>query len=107
MFKLAATELKIGQNSPIHTLKLKFEAVVEIRITDEPIKLENGHQQIQMAAIGLSIRYCTPQMKHITKYHHGLFARICSNLAWFNLLIKFFSSFKAINFCYLNGKVPA
>ena len=27
-FKMAATELKIGQNSPIHTLKLKFEAVV-------------------------------------------------------------------------------
>ena len=29
-FKMAATELKIGQNSPIHTLKLKFEAVVLI-----------------------------------------------------------------------------
>ena len=27
-FKIAATELKIGQNSPIHTPKLKFEAVV-------------------------------------------------------------------------------
>ena len=27
-FKMAATELKIGQNSPMHTLKLKFEAVV-------------------------------------------------------------------------------
>ena len=27
-FKMAATELKIGQNSPIHTLKLKFEAVI-------------------------------------------------------------------------------
>ena len=26
-FKMAATELKIGQNSPMHTLKLKFEAV--------------------------------------------------------------------------------
>ena len=28
--KMASTELKIGQNSPIHTLKLKFEAVVLI-----------------------------------------------------------------------------
>ena len=27
-FKMADTELKIGQNSPMHTLKLKFEAVV-------------------------------------------------------------------------------
>ena len=27
-FKMAAAELKIGQNSPMHTLKLKFEAVV-------------------------------------------------------------------------------
>ena len=26
--KMAATELKIGQNSPMRTLKLKFEAVV-------------------------------------------------------------------------------
>ena len=26
--KMAATELKIGQNSPIHTLKIKFKAVV-------------------------------------------------------------------------------
>ena len=43
MFKMAATELKIGQNSPIHTLKLKFEAVVEITISDEPMKIENDH----------------------------------------------------------------
>ena len=27
-FKMAAAELKIGQNSPMHTLKLKFEAVI-------------------------------------------------------------------------------
>ena len=27
-FKMAATELKSGENSPMHTLKLKFEAVV-------------------------------------------------------------------------------
>ena len=27
-FKMAAAELKIGQNSPTHTLKLKFEAEV-------------------------------------------------------------------------------
>ena len=27
-FKMAATKLRIGQNSPMHTLKLKFEAVV-------------------------------------------------------------------------------
>ena len=27
-FTMAATELKIGQNSPMHTLKLKFEVVV-------------------------------------------------------------------------------
>ena len=27
-FKMAAKELKIGQNSPMHTLKLKFEGVV-------------------------------------------------------------------------------
>ena len=27
-FKMAATELKIGQNLPMHTLKLKFEAAV-------------------------------------------------------------------------------
>ena len=26
--KMAATELEIGQNSPMHTLKLKLEAVV-------------------------------------------------------------------------------
>ena len=53
MFKMAATELKIGQISRIHTLKLKFEAVVEITITDEPMEIENGHKQIQMAAIRL------------------------------------------------------
>ena len=29
-FKMAATELKTGQSSPIQTLKLKFEAVVLI-----------------------------------------------------------------------------
>ena len=29
-FKISATELKIGQNSPMHTLKLKFEAVIVI-----------------------------------------------------------------------------
>ena len=29
-FKMAATELRIGQNLPMHTLKLKFEAVVLI-----------------------------------------------------------------------------
>ena len=58
---MAAKELKIGQHSPIHTLKLKFEAVVfidcmffwhiiwkdvfkfEILITDELQKI-NGHQ---------------------------------------------------------------
>ena len=27
-FKMAAAELKIGQNLPMHTQKLKFEAVV-------------------------------------------------------------------------------
>ena len=27
-FKMAATELKIGQSSPMHTVKLKLEAVV-------------------------------------------------------------------------------
>ena len=57
---MAAKELKIGQHSPIHTLKLKFEAIVfidcmfwhiiwkdvfkfEILITDELQKI-NGHQ---------------------------------------------------------------
>ena len=63
---MAATELKIGQNSPIQTLKLKFEAVVlidcvfyeynvegfiqvwfETPITDKPLKIQNGHQQIK------------------------------------------------------------
>ena len=61
---MAATELKIGQNSPIQTLKLKFEAVVlidcmfyaynvkdlfqfETSITDKPFKIQNGHQQIK------------------------------------------------------------
>ena len=61
---MAATELKIGQNSAIDTLKLKFEAKVfidcmflaynwkdvfkfEILITDEPIENQNGRQQIQ------------------------------------------------------------
>ena len=34
-------------------MKLKFQAVVKITITDKPMKIENGHQQIQMAAIGL------------------------------------------------------
>ena len=29
-FKMAARELEIGQNSPIHILKLKFEGVVPI-----------------------------------------------------------------------------
>ena len=61
-FKMAAAELKIGQNSPMHTLKLKFEAVVladcmfwhmmrkevfkfEILIPDEPIKIQDGRQK--------------------------------------------------------------
>ena len=66
-FKMAATELKIGQNSPMRTLKLKFEAVV---LTDclflacneqvgIPIwsvniwrtnKIQDGRKKIKMAA---------------------------------------------------------
>ena len=64
-FKMAATELKIGQNSPMHTLKLKFEAVIltdciilacneqagipiwSFLIPDEAIKIQNGGQTIQ------------------------------------------------------------
>ena len=66
-FKMAAAELKIGQNSPMHTLKLKFEAVVltdcmflaydeegvfkfEVSIPNEPIEIQDGHQKIKMAA---------------------------------------------------------
>ena len=61
---MAAIQLKIGQNSPMHTLKLKFEAVVLIDcmflaydedggiqiwslIPDEPIKVQDGRQKIQ------------------------------------------------------------
>ena len=61
MFKMAATELRIGQNSPMHTLKLTFEAVVltdcmflaynekrgiQVLIPDESIKIEDGRQKI-------------------------------------------------------------
>ena len=57
-FKMAATELKTGQSSPIQMLKLKFETVVlidcmkdvfkfETPITDKPLKIQNGHQQIE------------------------------------------------------------
>ena len=61
---MAATELKIGQNSPMHTLKLKFKVVVfidcmfwhimrkevfkiEILIPDEPIRILDGRKKIQ------------------------------------------------------------
>ena len=46
-------------------MKLKFEAVVEITITDEPMKIQNGPQQIQMAAIGL--KYCNILLKKHSK----------------------------------------
>ena len=43
-FKMATAELKIGQNSPIYTLKLKFEAVVLVDCIYLAYNEEGGFQ---------------------------------------------------------------
>ena len=70
-----------------------------VQISDNKLSSSLGlFLKIGPACISSDTLYCVQQTNNITKHCHDLFAHICSNLTWSNLLINSFHLFRQFIF---------